>query len=510
VILDKLESGLLLFDTPQGYVAVEPSFRERVYLLWTFRNFRQLSLPLLNARQIALVKDLAGTASKLERYDALRVIGVVENFSLPRARPSALPAAMSMGAIGGGVSLPTISATATSAASISEMSGAALAESGVLAGASEYKLAQQPENEAEHREKENGAALHAGMVAADERGLLVVGEQELAVAAEQEPVVASQQTETVLPGEREIAGVGIAEKISQSMQGYWTLTTAGLAKLKPAEIKIPKFDLARFNLGRFNRAAVEAGIISEAEFKPSLFTPKMFKLAPARLATAAGVIALCLGTVAAWHRIEGVMGSGAYDQAQVSVADTAAQTKLATAKPAVAEAASALAKADIGTTGDIQQKRGGGESQELASIAPITPVTEGGTAHDQVAPLPARKIAHRGIVSTSKFPLATIENGIQATRPPLRFVYPKYADLSARGVVALTADVDASGSVRSVRVVKGNRSLAAAAISAVRKWRYRPYLKDGRPVATETNIVISFFSNDAITMSFPPSVAVAR
>jgi hypothetical protein len=58
VLLNKLESGLLLFQTPQGLVAVEPTFWQRVYLLWTFRNFRQLSLPLLNPRQTALINDL--------------------------------------------------------------------------------------------------------------------------------------------------------------------------------------------------------------------------------------------------------------------------------------------------------------------------------------------------------------------------------------------------------------------------------------------------------------------
>jgi hypothetical protein len=35
-----------------------------------------------------------------------------------------------------------------------------------------------------------------------------------------------------------------------------------------------------------------------------------------------------------------------------------------------------------------------------------------------------------------------------------------------------------------------------------------PYLRDGKPVATETNIVISFLSNDAISMTFPPSIPV--
>jgi protein TonB len=92
----------------------------------------------------------------------------------------------------------------------------------------------------------------------------------------------------------------------------------------------------------------------------------------------------------------------------------------------------------------------------------------------------------------------------------LHFVYPDYPDVSARGVVALTARVDSAGAVRTVRVVSGNRALAAAAVRAVRQWRYRPYFQEGQPVATETNIVISFISDDAISMTFPPTIPATR
>ena len=97
-----------------------------------------------------------------------------------------------------------------------------------------------------------------------------------------------------------------------------------------------------------------------------------------------------------------------------------------------------------------------------------------------------------------------------ATRPPLRFKYPEYSDIGARGEVDLTAEVNSDGTVRSVRVLSGNRALAAVAVRAVRKWRYPPYLRNGEPVATETNIVVSFFSDDAVSMSFPPALTARR
>ncbi|MFZ0226319.1 MAG: hypothetical protein WAL41_05080, partial [Mycobacterium sp.] len=163
MILNKLESGLLLFDTPQGYVAVEPSFRERLYLLWTFRNFRQLSLPLLNARQNALIKDLArkNTAAKMERYDALRVIGVVENFSLPKAKVTVLPTAIT-GTINTRVSEATISAAAMNAA---------VGETPTRVTAGSVTVSAPP---------------------GDVPEFLVAGEKELTGAAEEEPVAAVQ------------------------------------------------------------------------------------------------------------------------------------------------------------------------------------------------------------------------------------------------------------------------------------------------------------------------------
>ena len=85
MLLNKLESGFLLLQTEQGLVAVEPSFWQRVYLLWTFRNFRQLSLPLLNSRQTALINNLFGQHAAVvsDEYEPLLQIGVVENFVPP-------------------------------------------------------------------------------------------------------------------------------------------------------------------------------------------------------------------------------------------------------------------------------------------------------------------------------------------------------------------------------------------------------------------------------------------
>ncbi|MGO9936482.1 MAG: hypothetical protein ACLPH3_02315 [Terracidiphilus sp.] len=85
MLLNKLESGFLVLQTQQGLVVVEPSFWQRVYLLWTFRNFRQLSPLLLNSRQTELINNLfrQHAAVVSHEYEPSLEIGVVEDFVPP-------------------------------------------------------------------------------------------------------------------------------------------------------------------------------------------------------------------------------------------------------------------------------------------------------------------------------------------------------------------------------------------------------------------------------------------
>src|ERR1700731_5228494 len=56
--LERLLCGVLRVPTPLGPRYLSPSFLERVYLLWTFRNFTSLPLVVLNHRQQKLVDRL--------------------------------------------------------------------------------------------------------------------------------------------------------------------------------------------------------------------------------------------------------------------------------------------------------------------------------------------------------------------------------------------------------------------------------------------------------------------
>jgi outer membrane biosynthesis protein TonB len=98
---------------------------------------------------------------------------------------------------------------------------------------------------------------------------------------------------------------------------------------------------------------------------------------------------------------------------------------------------------------------------------------------------------------------------MQISGPPRRLVYPVCPDTNVRGKVSLHAVVGSDGAVSHVKVLKGDRTLAAAAIKAVRQWRYQPFSGDTRGSERETNITVSFVSSEVVAVSFPDS-AISR
>jgi protein TonB len=72
-------------------------------------------------------------------------------------------------------------------------------------------------------------------------------------------------------------------------------------------------------------------------------------------------------------------------------------------------------------------------------------------------------------------------------------VYPRMAVLAGlQGEVRLRAIIAKDGSIQSLSVTSGQPILAQAALEAVRQWRYRPYLLNGKAVEVETFISVNF------------------
>jgi len=83
----KIRTGLVELRTNGGSVYVSPSFWERVYLLWTFRNFPSLPKQVLNRREQQLIDKLCRTeiVGRTKPIAEAVVIGTVENVYLKQS-----------------------------------------------------------------------------------------------------------------------------------------------------------------------------------------------------------------------------------------------------------------------------------------------------------------------------------------------------------------------------------------------------------------------------------------
>lgn len=85
---------------------------------------------------------------------------------------------------------------------------------------------------------------------------------------------------------------------------------------------------------------------------------------------------------------------------------------------------------------------------------------------------------------------AVMDAHLIASRVP---VYPETAKIDGvEGSVVLQAIISTGGTVKRVHVLQGDSRLRSAATEAVYKWRYRPYLLNGRPVDVATTITVDF------------------
>jgi TonB family protein len=86
-------SNLVAFDTDLGVrYAAPPTFWSRVYLIWTFRNFRSLPKQVFNRHQQRLIDELirSSTVSPAAKVDRSAVIGIVEQVRSSSSRMTQL------------------------------------------------------------------------------------------------------------------------------------------------------------------------------------------------------------------------------------------------------------------------------------------------------------------------------------------------------------------------------------------------------------------------------------
>lgn len=480
MFLDRLQSGFLLLETPHGMVPVELTCQQRIYLLWAFRHFRQLSLPLLNRRQVELIHALARNAARtgLQSYDPELAVGVVENFMFARAdingqEKTSAPAP--------GKKVETAPKVT---ASIQKQHRKERAEE-------KAKLVQLTKADRDFALKaaKLGTAKRltpkSKTSKAPKTGIRLFGLSASRFAAAAAVLclcagfVVILQRMQVVPGFEAYSG--------PSFKQMRTAVLTGFSKLAGSTTVAAGAD----TVGQPAIAATPESVAQRIAGSPSEIDASKAAVLATNASPAADAAADSSAAPASPVTAEAAMATPA----------TASPANVTPASTNVKQAPADKPSASVETSADVRPARTEAVSATAVSTSAGKP------------DIPASKaLTHaQGTLPAARTSLSSQNHSsIQATRPPLHFVYPIVADNSVKGVVALTAQVDSTGSVRAVKVVSGSRELADAAVRAVRQWRYRPYIKDGQTIATETNIVISFFSNDAISMSYPPSIASTR
>lgn len=78
----------------------------------------------------------------------------------------------------------------------------------------------------------------------------------------------------------------------------------------------------------------------------------------------------------------------------------------------------------------------------------------------------------------------------------IRRVEPTYPQIArtarVQGIVILQAVIGKDGTIQNLHVVSGHPLLTAAAMDAVKQWRYKPYILNGDPVEVDTTVEVRF------------------
>ena len=116
-----------------------------------------------------------------------------------------------------------------------------------------------------------------------------------------------------------------------------------------------------------------------------------------------------------------------------------------------------------------------------------------------LASLLSAQAVPRGVRVSSSVMSGLLTTQVAPTYPPLA------RQARIEGKVVLHIQVGKTGDVANIQLVSGHPMLAPAAIDAVRKWKYRPYLLNAEPVEVDTEVTVAFALDDDPIPDTPPS-----
>jgi protein TonB len=166
--------------------------------------------------------------------------------------------------------------------------------------------------------------------------------------------------------------------------------------------------------------------------------------------------------------------------APAKAASTVRSAPQAAAAPSTGEAAPIVAPTGIGAeTGNEGMAAGSGGTD----VVPGAMVGLPGATAIEPAPTPTAA------------PPIRLHAGIQQPQKlvDVRPIYPEIARAAhAEGIVIIEATIDVRGNVMAARVLKSHALLDAAALEAVRQWKFTPTLLNGVPTPIIMTVTVKF------------------
>lgn len=375
---EKIRSGLVELRTKSGLVYVNPSFSERLYLLWTFRNFHRLPVEVLNRRQRQMIARLGQTAvvTTQGRVPQSSLIGSVENI---------------------------------------EIAGFSAAN----------------------------AAADTGKVVRISAPLTFVGK-----AAGSETVTTQPRRVQLRPPLIRFPGK------SRSPQGLAAPEPEVKAQAQPRKGRARRFPQILMYQGSVKPLGI--GLL----------------------------VACCLALLLLYRRESRSASPRSVPQAAIEAPNP---TPVSTLSTSMAEPG----KSQLSTPVRRKAETIAVDSVSSQPAADTRPPAESTNAVISTAPL------------VNQAQPATLHRPHISEWPEGAFRYPIAPSRNLTGTVLLKVVIGMNGAVTSVDILSGNRSLASAAAEAVGQWRYAPQKVNGIATEAETDVVIDFRGDDAVSVSFP-------
>lgn len=149
---------------------------------------------------------------------------------------------------------------------------------------------------------------------------------------------------------------------------------------------------------------------------------------------------------------------------------------------------------DPGTAAPSQAAVSATSTSSVEKGATHTDAAHGETAHAETKPSISSEPVFEAALPGERSAVILSSQG--AEKRLIRHVEPAYPAEARKagieGTVVLKTVVNTNGTVDGVRVVEGNPTLAAAAVTSVKQWRYRPYVRDGKPQTFQTIVLVEF------------------